>query len=81
MRILIGTKNPGKIEGAKQAFEKYYDDVEIDGISVSSGVREEPVNEETYIGAQNRVDNLVKYANENKDAFSVCFFMFYKLRS
>jgi len=23
MNILIGTKNPGKIEGAKQAFEKY----------------------------------------------------------
>ena len=22
MKILIGTKNPGKIEGAKQAFEK-----------------------------------------------------------
>ena len=25
MKILIGTKNPGKIEGAKQAFEKYFD--------------------------------------------------------
>ena len=23
MKILMGTKNPGKIEGAKQAFEKY----------------------------------------------------------
>mgnify|MGYP003294421537 CR=1 FL=1 len=24
MKVLIGTKNPGKIEGAKQAFEKYF---------------------------------------------------------
>ena len=28
MKILMGTKNPGKIEGAKQAFEKYFDNVE-----------------------------------------------------
>ena len=25
MKILMGTKNPGKIEGARQAFEKYFD--------------------------------------------------------
>ena len=24
MKVLIGTKNPGKIEGAKLAFEKYF---------------------------------------------------------
>ncbi len=24
MKLLIGTKNPGKIEGAKQAFSKYF---------------------------------------------------------
>ena len=27
MKILIGTKNPGKIEGAKQAFEKYWNNI------------------------------------------------------
>ena len=26
----MGTKNPGKIEGARQAFEKYFDSVEIE---------------------------------------------------
>ena len=36
MKILIGTKNIGKIEGAKQAFEKYFRNVEIEGIQVSS---------------------------------------------
>ncbi len=29
MKILMGTKNPGKIQGAKEAFEKYFDNVEI----------------------------------------------------
>ena len=38
MKILIWTKNPGKIEGAKQAFEKYFNNVEIEGIPVKSNV-------------------------------------------
>lgn len=65
MRVLIGTNNKGKVEGAKQAFEKFYEDVEIIGISVSSGVGDEPVNDEIYEGARNRVNNLIKYAEEN----------------
>ena len=65
MKVLIGTNNKGKVEGAKQAFEKFYDNVEIQGVSVSTGVGEEPVNEEIYIGAKTRVENLIKYAKEN----------------
>ena len=52
MKILIGTKNPGKIEGAKQAFEKYFNNVEIEGIPVKSNVGDQPVNEEILQGAQ-----------------------------
>ena len=62
----MGTKNPGKIEGAKQAFEKYFDNVEIEGISVDSEVGDQPFNEEILQGAKNRVKNLKKYAKENK---------------
>lgn len=65
MKILMGTRNPGKIEGAKQAFEKYFENVEIEGISVSSGVSDQPINEEILLGAKNRVKNLKKYAKEN----------------
>ena len=65
MKILMGTKNPGKIEGAKQAFEKYFDNVEIQGISVPSEVSDQPFNEEIIQGARNRVKNLKKYAIEN----------------
>ena len=55
MKVLIGTANPGKIEGARQAFEKFYEDVEIEGIKVSSDVPDEPVNEQILQGAKNRV--------------------------
>ena len=65
MKVLIGTKNPGKIEGAKRAFENYFDDVEIVGVKVESNVSEQPVGKETFMGARNRVDNLIKYAKEN----------------
>ena len=65
MKILIGTKNPGKIEGARQAFEKYFVDVEIEGVPVESEVSDQPVNEEIFQGAKNRVKNLKKFAKEN----------------
>lgn len=65
MKILIGTKNPGKIEGAKRAFERYFDNIEIEGISVDSEVGNQPLNEEIIKGAKNRVKNLRKYAMEN----------------
>lgn len=65
MNILIGTKNKGKIEGAKKAFERYFNDVKIEGISVESEVADQPVNDEILQGARNRVKNLKKYAEEN----------------
>ena len=58
MKILIGTKNLGKIEGARLAFEKFFNDVEIEGIPVESNVSGQPVNEEILQGAKNRVSNV-----------------------
>ena len=65
MKVLIATKNPGKIEGAKLALEYFYQDVEVIGVPVESNVSDEPVNRETLIGAKNRIANLEKYAQEN----------------
>lgn len=65
MKVLIATKNQGKIEGAKRALERYFDYVEIEGIPVESNVGEQPVNEEIYIGAKNRVKNLKEYCKEH----------------
>ena len=66
MKVLIGTANVGKIDGARQAFEKFYDDVDIEGVPVKSDVSDEPVNDDIYNGARNRVDNLILYAKQNK---------------
>lgn len=65
MKVLIATKNAGKIEGAKRALSHYFSDVEIEGIPVESNVGEQPVNNDIYNGAKNRVRNLKKYANDN----------------
>lgn len=65
MNVLIGTKNPGKIEGAKNAFENFFDNFNITGIPVSSDVPDEPCDKEIYLGALNRVNNLISYAKNN----------------
>lgn len=65
MKVLIATQNAGKIEGAKRALSHYFSDVEIEGIPVESNVGEQPVNNDIYNGAKNRVRNLKKYANDN----------------
>lgn len=65
MKVLVATKNQGKIEGAKRALENYFDNVEIQGIPVESNVNEQPTNDEIYNGAKNRVKNLKMYAKEN----------------
>ena len=41
----MGTKNPGKIEGARQAFATYFHEIEIEGIEVDSEVGGQPFNE------------------------------------
>lgn len=65
MNILIGSKSPKKIQGAKEAFDNYFTDFDIAGVSVSSNVSDEPINAEIYRGARNRVNNLISYAVEN----------------
>lgn len=65
MRVLIASKNDGKLEGAKRALSIYFENIEIKGIAISSEVSEMPVEDETYIGAKNRLENLKKYAKEN----------------
>lgn len=65
MKVLIATKNQGKIEGAKIALLEYFEEVEIEGIPVETDVSGQPVNEEIYQGAKNRIKNLKKYANEH----------------
>jgi len=72
MKILVGSKNPVKINAVKEAFEKHFGEVEVTGIEVPSHVPDQPINEETFIGAENRARNLFKINNEqnlNADYF------------
>lgn len=65
MKAVIATNNRAKIEGAKKALNHYYDNVEVQGINVSSEVSAQPINEEVYIGVKNRINNLKKYCKQN----------------
>ena len=69
MKILVGSKNPGKIEGVKKSFELFFEDVEVCGFDADSEVASQPINEDTMKGAKNRVKNLKQYAkNQALDA-------------
>lgn len=73
MKILVGSKNPVKIEAVKEAFKKYYDEVEVTEFSVESNVPAQPYNDETFFGAENRVFELKKIneqQNLNADYFT-----------
>ncbi len=65
MKILVASENNAKIEGTKRAFERFFSDMDVQGISVESDVSEQPMNIEIYDGAKNRLSNLKKYAREN----------------
>ena len=60
MKILVGSKNPVKIDSVKEAFANYYENIETEGIDVESGVSDQPVNDQTFVGAQNRAMKLKK---------------------
>ncbi len=66
MKILLGSKNPVKIEAAKEAFEKYYRDVNVIAFDVDSKVGSQPFGEDTYAGAENRARSLLIKNSEEK---------------
>lgn len=65
MKVFVASKNKVKVQAAQEAFEEYFENVEIDSYPASSDVPEQPVDLEIYQGAKNRVENLKKYAKEN----------------
>ncbi|MFA7228602.1 MAG: inosine/xanthosine triphosphatase [Melioribacteraceae bacterium] len=58
MKILVGSLNPVKIDSVAEAFANYFDEIEVAGYEVASGVSPQPINEETFTGAKNRVMKL-----------------------
>ncbi len=59
IKILVGSKNPVKINAAKEAFLEYFDEVEVKNFDVPSDVPVQPISsDETFRGAENRAERL-----------------------
>jgi inosine/xanthosine triphosphatase len=57
MKIVVGSKNPAKVEAVREILQDYphLKDAEVVGVDVSSGVSDQPKSlEETLTGATNR---------------------------
>lgn len=60
IKVIVASKNPVKIECAKNGFSKVFpsDQIMVEGVSVPSGVADQPMtDEETLTGAKNRAEN------------------------
>ena len=66
MIVLVGSKNPVKIEAVSEAFKKYFKNIETLGFEVDSKVPNQPFNDETFFGAQNRTFELKKINEQQK---------------
>ncbi|MBO8181394.1 MAG: inosine/xanthosine triphosphatase [Archaeoglobus sp.] len=62
VRVVVGSKNPVKVEGVKQAFAQYFDRVDVKSKEVDSGVGKQPFNNDSIKGAINRA--LKAYSEE-----------------
>ncbi len=56
VRIVVGSTNPTKVEGAKLAFQQYYRDVEVEAVEVKTAVPPQPFGEDTIKGAIERAE-------------------------
>jgi inosine/xanthosine triphosphatase len=64
MKVLVGSRNPVKVEATKVAFALFFDAVEVIAFEVSSGVSAQPVEDETFEGAEHRADTLIVLNDE-----------------
>ncbi len=67
----MGSTNPVKIRATREAFERHFSRVRVEGHPVPSGVSPQPVGVETLQGARNRVRSL----RSLPDALQVDFFV------
>jgi inosine/xanthosine triphosphatase len=61
MKVAVGSSNPAKLSAVKEAFtEALKVEVEVFGISVDSGVSNQPFGDETIDGAYNRAEKVLE---------------------
>ena len=75
MKVAIATESHEKIKGIKKAFSRFFcvkeTELEVYFRTTDSGVSLQPFNDETYVGARNRVDN-IKESNGECDFYVGC---------
>jgi inosine/xanthosine triphosphatase len=65
MIIAVGSTNPTKIRPVRTVFKKHFTNVIVKGISVASGVSDQPMtDEEMYLGAVTRAKNALKLVKD-----------------
>lgn len=64
--VKVATKNIIKIKPIDEVFEKYFGNVLCDAYDVKSGVPAQPINEEVFQGAENRIEQLKQIAKAEK---------------
>lgn len=63
MHVIVGSKNPVKINAVKEGFMKVFPNqpIKVEGVLVPSNVSKQPMgDEETYLGASNRAEESKK---------------------
>lgn len=53
MKVVVGSKNPTKIEGTRLAFQQFFGEVQVFGVEVETKFKQ-PLNEQTINGAIER---------------------------
>ena len=69
--VKVATTNSVKIEAIKKAFNFYFEDLAIIHQNTESGVPEQPINEQVYQGAENRLERL-KNGDDEYDYLVSC---------
>ena len=72
MNIVIGTKSESKINALKMALERLnINDYNIISVKARSDVRDNPIDKETKLGAQNRNNFIKGYCEKNKIDYDI----------
>ncbi|MBW4257841.1 inosine/xanthosine triphosphatase [Methanobacterium sp. YSL] len=59
MKVIVGSKNPVKLQATRNVLEKIYTELEVEATDVDSGVPDQPIGLEVTIqGATNRAKNV-----------------------
>ncbi|MEM0136182.1 MAG: pantetheine-phosphate adenylyltransferase [Thermoplasmatales archaeon] len=58
IKIILVTKNPTKIEGAKASLSLMFKDFELESMEPTNNFHPQPMNHETFVGARRRVEGV-----------------------